>query len=103
MANSSLVWETPGPPPRLFLSVPQFHPKQPIEAACLVNKTPVIDVFQNDIIDGDLFLIRILPDEDGKFGFNLKVKGTDKAILTFNRSFKKYCLGWNNSGIVLDV
>uniref|UniRef100_A0A8C4XVS1 protein-tyrosine-phosphatase n=1 Tax=Gopherus evgoodei TaxID=1825980 RepID=A0A8C4XVS1_9SAUR len=28
---------------------------------------------KNEVIDGDLLLVRITPDEDGKFGFNLKV------------------------------
>lgn len=31
-------------------------------------------ILQNDLIEGDLLLVRIIPDEDGKFGFNLKVK-----------------------------
>ncbi|XP_061445630.1 tyrosine-protein phosphatase non-receptor type 3 isoform X3 [Rhineura floridana] len=34
---------------------------------------------KNEVIDGDLLLIRILPDEDGKFGFNLK-GGIDQKI-----------------------
>ncbi|KAH0627091.1 hypothetical protein JD844_002489 [Phrynosoma platyrhinos] len=34
---------------------------------------------KNDVIDGDLLLIHILPDEDGKFGFNLK-GGIDQKI-----------------------
>nr|XP_020642236.1 tyrosine-protein phosphatase non-receptor type 3 isoform X1 [Pogona vitticeps] len=34
---------------------------------------------KNDVIDGNLLLIRILPDENGKFGFNLK-GGIDQKI-----------------------
>lgn len=30
-------------------------------------------ILQNDLIQGDLLLVRIIPDEEGKFGFNLKV------------------------------
>lgn len=30
-------------------------------------------ILQNDLIEGDLLLVRIKPDEEGKFGFNLKV------------------------------
>jgi len=30
-------------------------------------------ILQNDLIEGDLLLVRIIPDEEGKFGFNLKV------------------------------
>ncbi|XP_077160165.1 tyrosine-protein phosphatase non-receptor type 3 isoform X3 [Paroedura picta] len=40
---------------------------------------------KNDIIDGDLFLIRILPDEDGKFGFNLKGGIDQKMPLVVSR------------------
>ncbi|XP_060103808.1 tyrosine-protein phosphatase non-receptor type 3 isoform X2 [Heteronotia binoei] len=40
---------------------------------------------KNDIIDGDLFLIRILPDEDGKFGFNLKGGVDQKMPLVVSR------------------
>uniref|UniRef100_A0A8D2JJY7 protein-tyrosine-phosphatase n=1 Tax=Varanus komodoensis TaxID=61221 RepID=A0A8D2JJY7_VARKO len=43
---------------------------------------------KNDIIDGDLLLIHILPDEDGKFGFNLKVKFSDKITLMIKYSDK---------------
>ncbi|XP_054846795.1 tyrosine-protein phosphatase non-receptor type 3 isoform X1 [Eublepharis macularius] len=40
---------------------------------------------KNDIIDGDLLLIRILPDEDGKFGFNLKGGIDQKMPLVVSR------------------
>ncbi|KAL8165843.1 UNVERIFIED_CONTAM: Tyrosine-protein phosphatase non-receptor type 3 [Gekko kuhli] len=40
---------------------------------------------KNDIIDGDLFLIRILPDDDGKFGFNLKGGIDQKMPLVVSR------------------
>ncbi|KAK2511214.1 Ptpn3 [Columba guinea] len=36
---------------------------------------------KNDVIEGDLLLVRIIPDEDGKFGFNLKA---DKCIPKLN-------------------
>ncbi|KAJ7313889.1 hypothetical protein JRQ81_005666 [Phrynocephalus forsythii] len=40
---------------------------------------------KNDIIDGNLLLIRILPDEDGKFGFNLKGGIDQKLPLVVSR------------------
>ncbi|XP_062987281.1 tyrosine-protein phosphatase non-receptor type 3 isoform X2 [Elgaria multicarinata webbii] len=40
---------------------------------------------KNDVIDGDLLLIRILPDEDGKFGFNLKGGIDQKMPLVVSR------------------
>ncbi|XP_044308300.1 tyrosine-protein phosphatase non-receptor type 3 isoform X5 [Varanus komodoensis] len=40
---------------------------------------------KNDIIDGDLLLIHILPDEDGKFGFNLKGGIDQKMPLVVSR------------------
>uniref|UniRef100_A0A8C0F9Y3 Tyrosine-protein phosphatase n=1 Tax=Bubo bubo TaxID=30461 RepID=A0A8C0F9Y3_BUBBB len=36
---------------------------------------------KNDLTEGDLLLVRIIPDEDGKFGFNLKA---DKCIPKLN-------------------
>nr|XP_060637424.1 tyrosine-protein phosphatase non-receptor type 3 isoform X2 [Anolis sagrei ordinatus] len=40
---------------------------------------------KNDIIDGDLLLVHILPDEDGKFGFNLKGGIDQKMPLIVSR------------------
>ncbi|XP_016849973.2 tyrosine-protein phosphatase non-receptor type 3 isoform X2 [Anolis carolinensis] len=40
---------------------------------------------KNDVIDGDLLLIHILPDEDGKFGFNLKGGIDQKMPLVVSR------------------
>ncbi|NXP04201.1 PTN3 phosphatase, partial [Thinocorus orbignyianus] len=40
---------------------------------------------KNDLIEGDLLLIRIIPDEDGKFGFNLKGGVDQKMPLVVSR------------------
>ncbi|KAM7175607.1 tyrosine-protein phosphatase non-receptor type 3 isoform 5-T7 [Macrochelys suwanniensis] len=40
---------------------------------------------KNEVIDGDLLLVRIIPDEDGKFGFNLKGGVDQKMPLVVSR------------------
>nr|XP_042698113.1 tyrosine-protein phosphatase non-receptor type 3 isoform X5 [Chrysemys picta bellii] len=40
---------------------------------------------KNEVIDGDLLLVRITPDEDGKFGFNLKGGVDQKMPLVVSR------------------
>ncbi|NXK07659.1 PTN3 phosphatase, partial [Herpetotheres cachinnans] len=40
---------------------------------------------KNDLIEGDLLLVRIIPDEDGKFGFNLKGGVDQKMPLVVSR------------------
>ncbi|PKK33824.1 protein tyrosine phosphatase, non-receptor type 3, transcript variant X3 [Columba livia] len=40
---------------------------------------------KNDVIEGDLLLVRIIPDEDGKFGFNLKGGVDQKMPLVVSR------------------
>ncbi|XP_071592927.1 tyrosine-protein phosphatase non-receptor type 3 isoform X6 [Heliangelus exortis] len=40
---------------------------------------------KNDLIEGDLLLVRIIPDEDGKFGFNLKGGIDQKMPLVVSR------------------
>ncbi|XP_075600796.1 tyrosine-protein phosphatase non-receptor type 3 isoform X5 [Balearica regulorum gibbericeps] len=40
---------------------------------------------KNDLIEGDLLLVRITPDEDGKFGFNLKGGVDQKMPLVVSR------------------
>ncbi|NXP76654.1 PTN3 phosphatase, partial [Ramphastos sulfuratus] len=40
---------------------------------------------KNDLIEGDLLLVHILPDEDGKFGFNLKGGVDQKMPLVVSR------------------
>ncbi|KFP52963.1 Tyrosine-protein phosphatase non-receptor type 3, partial [Cathartes aura] len=40
---------------------------------------------KNDLIEGDLLLVRIIPDEDGKFGFNLKGGADQKMPLVVSR------------------
>ncbi|XP_010190570.1 PREDICTED: tyrosine-protein phosphatase non-receptor type 3 isoform X2 [Mesitornis unicolor] len=40
---------------------------------------------KNDLIEGDLLLVRIVPDEDGKFGFNLKGGVDQKMPLVVSR------------------
>ncbi|XP_075442068.1 tyrosine-protein phosphatase non-receptor type 3 isoform X2 [Ascaphus truei] len=40
---------------------------------------------KNDLINGDLLLVRITPDEDGKFGFNLKGGVDQKLPLVVSR------------------
>lgn len=62
---------------------------------------PVFNVFQNS--DGNLVLIRILPDEGGKFGFNLKVNRTDKMKLLISCSLEKNLFEWSNSEMLLVV
>ncbi|XP_075272818.1 tyrosine-protein phosphatase non-receptor type 3 isoform X3 [Opisthocomus hoazin] len=40
---------------------------------------------KNDLIEGDLLLVRIIPDEEGKFGFNLKGGVDQKMPLVVSR------------------
>ncbi|XP_008934016.1 PREDICTED: tyrosine-protein phosphatase non-receptor type 3 isoform X2 [Merops nubicus] len=40
---------------------------------------------KNELIEGDLLLVRIIPDEDGKFGFNLKGGVDQKMPLVVSR------------------
>ncbi|XP_061851396.1 tyrosine-protein phosphatase non-receptor type 3 isoform X5 [Colius striatus] len=40
---------------------------------------------KNDLIEGDLLLVHIIPDEDGKFGFNLKGGVDQKMPLVISR------------------
>uniref|UniRef100_A0A8C6ITH8 Tyrosine-protein phosphatase n=1 Tax=Melopsittacus undulatus TaxID=13146 RepID=A0A8C6ITH8_MELUD len=60
--------------------------KQFLETYDITKSSSIEDSSQyycdkNDLIEGDLLLVRIIPDEDGKFGFNLKA---DKCIPKLN-------------------
>uniref|UniRef100_A0A8V5FMG7 protein-tyrosine-phosphatase n=1 Tax=Melopsittacus undulatus TaxID=13146 RepID=A0A8V5FMG7_MELUD len=64
--------------------------KQFLETYDITKSSSIEDSSQyycdkNDLIEGDLLLVRIIPDEDGKFGFNLKGGVDQKMPLVVSR------------------
>uniref|UniRef100_A0A672TUA5 Tyrosine-protein phosphatase n=1 Tax=Strigops habroptila TaxID=2489341 RepID=A0A672TUA5_STRHB len=64
--------------------------KQFLETCDITKSSSIEDSSQyycdkNDLIEGDLLLVRIIPDEDGKFGFNLKGGVDQKMPLVVSR------------------
>ncbi|XP_061200275.1 tyrosine-protein phosphatase non-receptor type 3 isoform X5 [Neopsephotus bourkii] len=64
--------------------------KQFLETYDITKSSSIEDSSQyycdkNDLVEGDLLLVRIIPDEDGKFGFNLKGGVDQKMPLVVSR------------------